>query len=85
MGVRNDGKAPKKVREPKISRTNLPNGSTISKYALNDNSTHRIAKFLQKGNIGTRVRLLSDKSMKQRKTYIVLYTNNYFMRNIAVK
>ena len=54
----------------KRSRTNLPNSSVISEYALKDNSTHRIVKFLQKGNIqlGTRVSWLSDKSLKQRKT-----------------
>ena len=59
----------------KITNQSAQQYSIISKYELNDNSTHRIFKFLQKGNIelGTRVSLLSDKSLKRRKTNLVLY------------
>ena len=67
-----------------ITNQSAQNNSIIFKYELNDNSTHRIVRFLQKRNIelGTRVSLLSDKSLKQRKTNLVLYQQLFQINNL---
>ena len=84
MDVRNDSKVSKKASKRKDHEPICPKNSIISKYELNDNSTHRIVKFLQKGNIelGTRVSLLSDKSLKRKKTNFVSYQQLFHINNL---
>ena len=61
------------VKEGEVMKKN----TFILKYEFKDNSTHRIVKFSQKGNIelGTRASWLSDKSLKRRKTNLVFTIN----------
>ena len=57
------------------------------KYELKDKSTHRIVKFLQKGNIelGIRVSLLSDKSLKKRKANLFCNLLGLLVNNSGAK